>query len=133
MDSSAWKATASDAADKAAHAIDHQSKTLWSTKASQKTGQWLQVELPTESIVSGLRLDQSRAVADYPKSFKVEISMDGVKWTKVADANGLAGASEVCFTPVQVKFVKVTVVGAQKDKPWSVSELQLYAATPAGH
>lgn len=133
LNSGAWKATASEAADKAALAIDNQSKTLWSTKVNQKTGQWLQVELPTASAISGVRLDQSKAATDNPKSFRVEVSMDGVKWTKAADANGLAGASEVYFTSVQAKFVKLTVVGAQKDKPWSVCELQLYAAKPAVH
>ncbi len=133
LDSSAWKAMASDAADKAALAIDNQSKTLWSTKTNQQTGQWFQVELPTESTISGVRLDQSKAASDYPKSFKVGVSTDGIKWTTAADANGLPDTSEIYFTPIKAKFVKLTLTVAQKNMPWSVSELQLYATTPTGH
>ena len=81
-------------------------------------------------FLSGLRLDQWRAQGDYPKSYRLETSLDGEKWTQAGQANGLPGASEFFFPPTSAKFVKVTLTGAQRGKPWTVCELQLFG-TPA--
>ncbi len=125
-----WKITASHAAESALLANDQKAETHWSTPTNQVVGQWIQVELPQETTISGLRLDQSKAANDYPQSYKLELSLDGVKWTKISQINGIPGTSEQFFVPVRTKFVKVTLTGAQKDKPWSIAELELFAEAP---
>jgi mono/diheme cytochrome c family protein len=123
LDKKGWKITASENGETAALVADGKTDTRWQTAGDQKNGQWIQVELPQEATIGGIRLDQWKAQGDYPKSYKVEGSLDGRKWTSVGQVNGLPGVSEFYFAPAKVRFVKVTLAGAQKGKPWSIYEL----------
>ena len=131
LDSKEWKVTASEAGESASLIADGKTDTRWQTAGEQKNGQWIQVELPQEATIGGIRLDQWKAQGDYPKTYKVEGSLDGRKWTRIGQVNGLPGMSEFYFEPAKVKFVKVTLTGAQRGKPWSIYELELTAANPA--
>lgn len=128
----AWKVTASENAEALPLALDGKGETRWLTKADQKNGQWLQIELPQSQNITGLRLDQWKNQGDYPKQYKLELSSDGQKWTRVAQVNGLPGASELFFAAQPAKFVKITLTGEQRGKPWSVNELELFAGRSGG-
>jgi hypothetical protein len=129
LDKKDWKVTASENGEAAGLVADGKSDTRWQTSGEQSNGQWIQVELPEEAIIGGIRLDQWKAQGDYPKAYKVEGSPDGKKWARIGQVNGLPGASEYYFGATKVKFVKITLVGAQKGKPWSIYELDLIQPT----
>jgi hypothetical protein len=122
-----WKVTASENLADAALLFDGKPETRWKTEAMQKTGQWLQVELPAETLISAVRFDQWKAQGDHPKSARIEGSLDGKKWNTLAEGNGLPGLSEFYFPAAKVKFVKATVTKNQRDKPWSVFEFEIIA------
>lgn len=123
-----WKITASEGIDPSVLG-DGKQETLWKA-AIQKVGQWIQIELPEPTSLSGVRLENWRAMGDSPKRWRVEVSSDGKKWQKLGEANGLAGCSEIHFDETRVKFVKATLTGFQKGKSWSIGELQLLGANP---
>ncbi len=123
-----WKITASENADAAALVADARPDTRWKTVGEQKSGQWLQVELPEETAIGAVRLDHWKSQGDNPKSCRIEGSVDGKKWTRLAEGNGLPGMSEFYFPAAKARYVKVTLTGAQRGKPWSVFELDIFAA-----
>ena len=122
----AWKVTASDQLELAQMGCDGDLKTRWETKANQKKGMWYQVELPAAKTIAGLRLDDSARPSASPKSYKVEGSMDGKKWTDLGSTRGLPSLSETYFKEdAAVKFVKVTIAETQNGQPWVIQEFQL--------
>ena len=129
LDGKSWKITASENPETAGLVADGKTDTRWQTAGEQRSGQWIEVELPEEAAVSGIRLDQSKAQGDYPRAYRVEVSLDGRKWTRVAEATGLPGASEKYFEPTKARFVKITLTGAQRGKPWTICELELFPGT----
>jgi mono/diheme cytochrome c family protein len=129
-----WKVSASENTESAGLLIDGKSDTRWQTAGDQKQGQWVQVELPTETMISGLRLDQWKAQGEGPKFYRLEVSRDGQKWTRVAERSGMPGATENFFPPIPARYVKVTLTGPQRGKPLTIYELELFAGNAAdGH
>ncbi len=121
-----WRVTASENEETAALVSDGKTDTRWQTTGDQKPGQWIQVELPQETTISGLRLDEWKAQGDCPKTYRLEVSRDGRQWTKLDQRNGLPGATENFFAPTPARFVKVTLTAAQREKHWTIYELELF-------
>ncbi len=128
-----WRVTTSEKPEDAARTIDGKTETGWQTAGDQKPGQWIQIELPQETTLNGLRLDQWKSPDDWPKRYRMDVSLDGTKWTRVEERSGMPGVTENFFTPTSARFVKVTLTGAQRGKRWSVYELDLFPASPANH
>jgi mono/diheme cytochrome c family protein len=127
-----WKLTASDNPNEVALAIDGKGDTRYTTKASQKPGQWFQIELPAETALSGLQLDSTKSANDYPRGYKIEISGDGQAWKQVATGKGAGAVTDIQFAPTKARFVKITQTGSVGGLYWSIHELQVFAAASGG-
>jgi len=123
-----WKLTASQNADTCPAAIDGNQETGYCTGAPQTPGQWVQIELPKITPLSGLTLDCSRSPGDYPREYSVEISRDGHSWESVISAGKGDGAiTDIRFPPAQARFLRLTQTGKAPDVTWSIYELQLFS------
>ena len=121
-----WKATASENADTAALALDGKADTRYTTHVPQHPGEWYQVELPQEELISGLTMEAGAEGNDYPRGYTVEVSADGTNWGQpVASGKGTGTLTEIAFEPVQTRFVRITQTGGVKSLFWSITELQL--------
>jgi mono/diheme cytochrome c family protein len=70
------------------------------------------------------------AALGFPRSYRVQVSMDGVKWSApVAEGNGANARTVIAFTPVQAKFIRITATErAAALPPWSIMNLRLMEA-----
>ena len=124
-----WKVTASEGGPTAALALDGRRDTQFTTGVFQHPGQWYQIELPQETLVEGVTM-KSGGDLEYPRRFKVEISLDGTVWGKpVASGNGTGTDTQVAFAPVRTRFIRITQTAGAKNKCWSMAELQVLEAT----
>lgn len=123
-----WKLTASDNPADLGQAIDGKPETRYTTKTTQKPGQWLQVELPEAATLAGVELDSTKSANDYPRGYKVEVSLDGQTWEQTASGKGSGAITEIQFPPAKAKFVKITQTGSVGGLFWSIHELQVFAA-----
>lgn len=122
-----WKVTASANPKAAVLAIDGNPETRYTTGCSQAPGQWFQVELPEPTLIGSLLLDTGKSKGDYPRGYKVELSLDGAAWGKpVAEGKGNTGNTEITFPPVQTKFVRITQTGSTQGTYWSIHDLQIF-------
>ncbi|MBC8001956.1 MAG: discoidin domain-containing protein, partial [Opitutaceae bacterium] len=122
-----WKLTASHRKEAVAAAVDGNLSSRYDTGASQTPGMWFQVELPQEATIAGLQLDSTPSPRDYPRGYKVELSMDGQNWGQpVASGKGNAPVTEITFSPAKVKFVRITQTGAVDGLFWSIHEMEIY-------
>ncbi|MGV3533866.1 MAG: DUF7133 domain-containing protein, partial [Chthoniobacteraceae bacterium] len=123
-----WKLSASHNARRVRAAIDGDGGSRFDTSTDQVPGMWFQVELPEETLISGLRLDTAASPNDYPRGYKVEVSADGQTWSKpVATGKGSGVVTDISFEPVRAKFVKITQTGSVKGLYWSIHEMQITA------
>jgi glucose/arabinose dehydrogenase/mono/diheme cytochrome c family protein len=96
-----WKVTASTNSETAALAIDGKPDTLYEAKATQAPGMWFQVELPTPTVVSGLRLGSGAATNDFLRDYEVLVSADGQQWGEpVATGHATGVEAEILFKPL---------------------------------
>ena len=124
-----WKLTASHGADGCAAAVDGDAGSRYTTGTSQVPGMWFQIELPQETLLSGLELDSARSPSDYPRGYEVALSADGKAWGKpVATGKGGSAVTDIAFTPAKAKFIKITQTGSVNGLFWSIHELQVFAA-----
>jgi hypothetical protein len=56
----------------------------------------------------------------------VQVSVDGTKWTTVAQGQGTGTETIIGFNPVQARFVKITQTASAAGTPWTVQRLKLY-------
>jgi mono/diheme cytochrome c family protein len=121
-----WKVSASDNNAAAAKAIDGDPRTRYATGVPQHPGQWFQIELPAEAVISGIELDQTGYSTDFPRGYKVQVSADGVKWDKpVAEGKRSGPGTEISFAPVRTRFIRITQTANDRRVWWSIGELQL--------
>ena len=121
-----WKVSASHNSARAREAIDGNLTTRFDTGVSQAPGMWFLVELPSEQIVSAIELDSVKSPRDYPRGYKVELSLDGRDWgTPVAAGSGTGSLTEITFAPAKARFIRITQTGAVEGLFWSIHELQL--------
>jgi mono/diheme cytochrome c family protein/glucose/arabinose dehydrogenase len=69
----------------------------------------------------------------HPRSFKVEVSINGTDWTTVADARGTSGATVVTFAPIAARFVKISLNNPDQAAPaWVMQRLRILTAVAPG-
>jgi len=108
--------------------MDAKPNTRWDTGTSQVPGMWYQIELPKTERIAGLQLDTNGSDRDYPRGYQVELSENGVSWSKPAAAGkGTQPLTEIEFPPTPAKFIRITQTGAVNGLFWSIHELQLHA------
>jgi mono/diheme cytochrome c family protein len=138
-----WKVSASDNTATAPMAIDGKPATRYTSGVPQHPGQWYQIELPAEAEICGVELDERKFATDFPRGYKVQVSADGVTWEKpVAEGKRSGPVTEVGFSPVKTRFVRITQTASARPYSWSIGEAQLLqpaaaeatmaAAAPAG-
>jgi len=123
---SQWKVIASNNPETAPLAIDGKRETRYTTGASQTPGQWFLVELPQAALISGVSLDAGSSRDDYPRGYKVELSLDGLHWSPpVAEGKGAEVITFIPFAPDKAKFVRITQTGSVNGLFWSIHELDI--------
>jgi hypothetical protein len=89
---------------KAENAVDGDPNTYWSSEF--KDDAWLAVDLGAVKKLSRVHIEWETAFA---KSFAVQVSTDGKNWTDVYRTDdGIGGVSEIKFTPVQARQVRLS-------------------------
>ena len=114
-------------------------------------GMWFEVALPKPAMVTELQFESAspgRAAADaaqlgaapappaglYPRSYSVQVSMDGKNWSKpVADGKGSGPRTTITFAPTRAQFVRITQTDSIAGAPqWSIRNLRIFEAPATG-
>jgi len=147
---SSWKLSASHNSASAPVAL---TTTAWNSGGPQASGMWFQIELPQPVMLTELEFDSpsvggarggggGRAgaagaapppppVVQYPRGYKVETSLDGVKWSAkpVAEGKGSGVHTTITFAPVRAKFLRITQTETTDAAPvWAMSNIRVYEA-----
>ncbi|WP_436761080.1 discoidin domain-containing protein [Streptosporangium sp. V21-05] len=119
------KATASyeDANLLAANAIDGNGSSRWSSDHSNDPNAWVQVDLGDEYDVSRAVLSWEAA---YAKSYRIQISGDGSRWTDAFSTTTGAGGVETVQIRKKARYVRMQGVLPQTQYGYSLYEFEIY-------
>lgn len=114
----------------------------WSTGAPQAAGMHFQIELPAQVMLTEVEFDSPIPTTGrlggrgagapapmFPRGYKVDVSLDGTKWSPkpIAEGKGNGAHTIVTFAPVAAKFVRITQTDTVADAPaWSIGNVRLY-------
>ena len=124
---SAWKLTASHGAKDVNKAVDGDLDSRWDSHGSQAPDMWFQIDLPEATDISGLVLNTGKSHNDYPRQYKIELSLNGTEWEKpILQGKGEAGSAEYLFPkPAKAKSIRISQTGEAKGTYWSIHELEV--------
>jgi len=123
-----WKASAIIHSETAQLAIDGNLQTHWSTIRPTQVGDWFQIELPEISSVAGARLTNSVNGDQFLRGCEVRVSLDGKTWSApIAQSHGTVGITELWFSPVKAKFLRVIATMPHHSTPWTIDEAEVLA------
>jgi hypothetical protein len=141
-----WRFTASENTVDAAHLLDRDAATRWTTNAPQHPGQWIAVDLGADRLVTRLDL-LSTDWEEMPAGVRVDVSRNGIRWDEVAAVPDYwgplffserhpflkiyRGRVQAVFPPTPARFVRVVQTGTSPYHDWSARELFLYAPAPS--
>lgn len=119
-----WVASAEPNGDKAALAIDGDTKTAWTTGAPQRPGAWFQVDLGEKHYVARLRLNNT-SNPQYPRGYIILASLDGATWQEAARKLSNWQPVDVTIGPRWARYIRIEQTGASPWHPWTIAELTL--------
>jgi glucosylceramidase len=134
VDPSGWQITGDPAGpvdpccsgDVAAHAIDDDASTRYSSGAPQAPGQYLQVDLGRSVRLARFVVDTGASTGDYARGYAVSVSSDGVTWSPdVASGTGTGQLITVDLNGAPVRYVRFTLTAASGSW-WSVADIRAY-------
>lgn len=123
-----WEFTASHNPESCKAAIDGNAGSRWNTGSQQKPGMWFSFDMKGEREVSGITLHTEGSPADYPRTYSVQVSKDGKKWTEVLAKRGGTGViTDIILPPTKTRYVRIDQHGKSPGKHWSIHELEVFA------
>jgi hypothetical protein len=136
-----WTAAASSRPEFAGHAIDRDAETRW--WPTRRPDAWLQVDLGRVHSV-GMVAWLPGTYQEVPLGFRLETSVDGVRWTVAREMPAYYGPLywaaghpmgrvrwgrvETRFPPRSARYLRLTHLGQDERFPWTVRELFVYEA-----
>ena len=124
-----WKVVAEPNNKEASNAIDGNIETRYSTLKQMQPDMWYQIELPEAVEVAGLYLNHGESADDYPRGYRVELSVDGKDWSTAAIGSGKPGQTFIFFEKQPARFLKIIQIEAETGRYWSIHELDLLTET----
>jgi len=69
----------------------------------------------------------------HPRSFTIEVSINGSDWKTVADSRGTPGTTTVTFAAVEARFLKISLAAPGEAAPgWAMQRLRILTAGASG-
>ncbi|NOU64369.1 hypothetical protein GC096_10050 [Paenibacillus sp. LMG 31461] len=102
----------------ARNAVDNSESTKWTANGSSLP-QWLQVDLGKNYNLQGFQMLWEKSDAVY--KYYIEVSKDGVNWTKVIDksTNTVKNGRETAMADTRGRYVKISIVGNITNNYWA--------------
>jgi len=122
---SGWTASASVSASgsPASSVLDSNLTTRWATGVVSASGQWFQIDMGQTATLSSLDVNYVNSQWDYPTSYNVNVSADGVNWgSPVASGSGMVSKMTIPLSGVQGRFIRLTCTAAGGNW-WSLDEV----------
>jgi hypothetical protein len=105
---------------------DASAATRATTNKANYAGSWVQADLGGSYTISKVVMVHEPSNEDYPRRYKIEVSLDGRQWQTVFDGRGEEGRSRATFNAVRARFVRVSAIADRATQNWwSIYKLRI--------
>ena len=136
VDPAELQATASVNPQEARLAIDGSMATRWHTGA-QRPGDYFQLDMVAVRRVRGITLLLGQYAWDYPRGYRVEASLDGDQWSRVAERRrpdlplrsfltAVRPEVDIAFPATACRYLRITNLGSDPHIFWSICEIKVW-------
>lgn len=98
-------------------AIDNDASTRWTTGVGLSSGQWFMVDLGSKCLFDKLTFTSNDT--DFPDSYQVLVSDDGITWLQAAAGAG-SKLSTITFPQKRARYVKLVATSDKSAYWWSI-------------
>jgi hypothetical protein len=137
INSSGWQVSGfksnGDQVGNAGLAVDGDLSTRWATFESQVPGQYFRIDLGGRETVSRILLSSPNNANDYPRSYTVSGSHDGLDYRALVSGLGTNRETEIILPePATYRFLEIRQTGSVSGSNtwWSIGELQVFTTLP---
>ena len=107
-------------------AIDGDTRSRWTTRQSQRDGQYFEINLNDTVSFDRIILDSNRSSNDYPRAYEVQVSNDGSSWDTIAASSSDTDSETVIdFSQQTASQVRIEQNGSDNRFWWSIHEVTL--------
>jgi hypothetical protein len=126
-----WTVSASLDSGTASSAIDGSECTRWMTGVGQAAGQTFTLNMGSAYKFSQIQIDNTNDPNDYPGSYAVYASSDGLTWgSAIANGNGSGPVTTVSFPEQNAQYIEIQITSNANANWWSLDEIRVYSAHP---
>lgn len=123
-----WSMKASLNEELLGNLADDDKKTCWTSIESVKRGDYLQIDIRENKLLTRISLDSPRPY--HIKDYLIQTSLDGVSWENVQSGFTSQGPyfyyySQIPFEPIEARLIRIVSLGNDR-REWTVSEINLY-------
>lgn len=124
---SVWEAKASStyAPWPVSNAIDNDLNSKWSNGQPQAVGDWIYVDMKSAANITQVTFDQADHGFDYSLGYKIQISLDGVKWSDIASGVGKTNQPMVANWNGSARYVRLYITKARAQYWLTVGDIQI--------
>ena len=124
-DSADWTLSASTSRD-IGLALDGNSNTRWTTRETQRDGQFYQINFNSDKTFDRILLDTTANEFDYPRDYTVQISDDGSNFSTVASGSPDNNAQTlITFQEQTAQYIRIEQNGSDSQRWWSIHEMTI--------
>ena len=128
LDRSNWSLETNRNAADSFFAIDGNSGTRWTTRQSQRDGQFFEVNFNSTNTFNQVVLDTSGSSRDYPREYELQVSNDGSNFTTVATAiPDSSGITTIDFRSQTASHIRIEQNGSDNRYWWSIHEMNVFS------
>jgi len=133
---SGWSVKASVNDSNVSRLLDGDPKTRWES-GPQNPGDVLEIDTKKPRTIRCVSLTFGPSCLDFPRGYKMEISLDGKQWTEVAREEPTVvpilafvrpneTALNIFLPAPPARFIRITGLGKESVYNWSIHELDIY-------
>jgi hypothetical protein len=131
-----WRAGANVSAPSASLAIDGNLATRWPGRRQQE-GDYFELDMGTVHRLRGLCLKLGSWILDYPRGYRLDLSLDGQRWIPVAKGQNSVlpirsylkpkdMPIDFYFRPQEARYIRISLTTGDVRSGWSISELEVF-------
>jgi len=98
----------------------------------QNPGHYYQVDMAEPQRFNQIMMNCGRGVTDFPRGFDVQVSSDGIEWSKPIASGRGSPVTVVTFPTQTARYVRVTLTRSCRNY-WALAEFRVYAEAAGGN
>lgn len=124
-DSDTWSLNASTS-DNLRSALDDNTSTRWTTRQTQRSGQYYEINFNSLKSFDRILLDTTGSKSDYPREYEVQISNDGINFVTIAsDTPSNNPLTLITFAIQTARYLRIEQNGSDNRNWWSIHEMTI--------